>query len=74
MAKNKKEIEGLEAEAEIEETKEEKKKKEPKVKKEKKKMTANDKRKIAMKIAGWIMALAMLIGAIATIVGPLMYA
>ncbi len=56
------------------ELKEEKEvKKEKKEKTPKKKMTANDKRKIAMKIAGWIMALAMLIGAIATIVGPLMY-
>ena len=58
-------------ELELEEEKEVKKEKKEKT--PKKKMTANDKRKIAMKIAGWIMALAMLIGAIATIVGPLMY-
>ena len=73
MSKKAKKDYELELELEEETKKEEEVKKEKKEKAPKKKMTANDKRKIAMKIAGWIMALAMLIGAIATIVGPLMY-
>lgn len=39
----------------------------------KKKMSANDKRKIAMKIAGIIMALVMVIGMLITIIAPLIY-
>lgn len=39
----------------------------------KKKMSANDKRKITMKIAGIIMALVMVIGMLITIIAPLIY-
>lgn len=44
-----------------------------KVKTKKKKMTANDKRKLAMKIAGWIMALVMILGSLISIFGMLIY-
>lgn len=43
------------------------------VKTKKKKMTANDKRKLAMKIAGWIMALVMILGSLISIFGMLIY-
>ncbi len=39
----------------------------------KKKMTANDKRKLFMKIAGIIMALIMVLGTLISIMAPLVY-
>lgn len=39
----------------------------------KKKMTANQKRKLIMKIAGWIMALVMILGSLISIFGMLIY-
>ncbi len=44
-----------------------------KVKPKKKKMTANQKRKLMMKIVGWIMALVMIIGSLISIFGMLIY-
>lgn len=44
-----------------------------KVKPKKKKMTANQKRKVMMKIVGWIMALIMIIGSLISIFGMLIY-
>lgn len=39
----------------------------------KKKMTANDKRKVVMKIAGIIMAFVMIFGTLISIIAPLIY-
>ena len=39
----------------------------------KKKMTASQKRQLAMKIAGWIMALVMILGSLISIFGMLIY-
>lgn len=44
-----------------------------KVKPKKKKMTANQKRKLMLKIVGWIMALVMIIGSLISIFGMLIY-
>ncbi len=44
-----------------------------KVKPKKKKMTANDKRKLIMKIVGWIMAISMICGSLIALFAPLMY-
>lgn len=44
-----------------------------KVKPKKKKMTANDKRKLIMKIVGWIMAISMIGGSLIALFAPLMY-
>ena len=63
--KNKKNVEELE---ELEETEEEKVEKKPK-----KKMTKYEKRKIILKIVGWIMALAMIFGSLISIFGMLVY-
>lgn len=53
----------------VEKTEEEKVKFKPK----KKKMTANQKRKLVMKIVGWIMALVMIIGSLISMFGLLIY-
>ena len=42
-------------------------------KKAKKKMTANDKRKLGMKIAGFLMVIVMIFGTLISIFGMLMY-
>ena len=39
----------------------------------KKRKTAREKRAIAMKIAGWVMAISMIVGSIISIFGLLMY-
>lgn len=39
----------------------------------KRKMSANDKRKVFMKIAGILMALIMVLGTLITIIAPLVY-
>lgn len=39
-----------------------------------KKMTAYQKRKLIMKIAGWIMAIVMILGSLISIFGMLIYA
>jgi len=44
-----------------------------KVKPKKKKMTANDKRKLIMKIVGWLMAISMIGGSLIALFAPLMY-
>ena len=44
-----------------------------KVKPKKKKMTENDKRKLIMKIIGWIMAISMIGGSLIALFAPLMY-
>ncbi len=44
-----------------------------KVKKPKKKMTAHEKRKLVLKIVGWIMALSMFFGSLIALFAPLMY-
>ena len=44
-----------------------------KIKPKKKKMTANDKRKLIMKIVGWIMAISMIGGSLIALFAPLMY-
>lgn len=44
-----------------------------KIKKQKKKLSANEKRKIIFKIAGWIMAIAMIFGSLLSIFGLLIY-
>jgi len=44
-----------------------------KVKPKKKKLTANQKRKIVMKIVGWIMALVMIVGSLISMFGLLIY-
>ncbi len=44
-----------------------------KVKPKKKKMTANEKRKLVMKIVGWFMTLVMIIGSLISIFGLLIY-
>lgn len=44
-----------------------------KIKPKKKKMTANQKRKLVMKIVGWIMALVMILGSLISIFGMLIY-
>ncbi|MGN1371503.1 MAG: hypothetical protein ACI4XM_04450 [Candidatus Coprovivens sp.] len=46
---------------------------EEKIKPKKKKMTANQKRKLVMKIVGWIMALVMILGSLISIFGMLIY-
>ncbi len=43
------------------------------IKTKKKKMTANEKRKLGMKIAGWIMAIVMIFGTFISIFGMLIY-
>ena len=43
------------------------------IKPKKKKMTANDKRKLIMKIVGWIMAISMIGGSLIALFAPLMY-
>lgn len=49
------------------------KKEKVKVKKEKKKMTRAEKNRLMLKIAGWFMALIMIIGTLVTIFIPLIY-
>lgn len=44
-----------------------------KAKPKKKKMTSYQKRKLVMKIVGWIMALVMIIGALVSMFGLLIY-
>ncbi len=44
-----------------------------KAKPKKKKMTANEKRKLVMKIVGWFMTLVMIIGSLISIFGLLIY-
>lgn len=44
-----------------------------KVKKEKKKLTRTEKNRRVMKIAGWIMAIVMLLGTLISIFGMLVY-
>lgn len=44
-----------------------------KTKPKKKKMTANQKRKLMMKIVGWIMAIVMILGSLISIFGMLIY-
>lgn len=44
-----------------------------KVKPKKKRMTANDKRKLIMKIVGWLMAISMIGGSLIALFAPLMY-
>lgn len=61
------------AKKKVEEVKEEVETKKVKAKKDKKPKTSYEKRKLFFKIAGWIMALAMLFGAIATMIAPLIY-
>lgn len=39
----------------------------------KKKMTANQKRQLGMKIAGWIMAIIMILGSLMAVFGMLIY-
>lgn len=46
--------------------------KEEKIKPNKKKKTAHEKRKIVMQIVGWIMALIMVVGTLASIFAPLL--
>ncbi len=44
-----------------------------KVKPKKKRMTENEKRKLIMKIVGWIMAISMIGGSLIALFAPLMY-
>ena len=57
-----------------EDIKEEKEEKVKEVKKPiKKKRTAHEKRKLVLKIVGWLMALSMIFGSIMSIIGPLLF-
>lgn len=44
-----------------------------KIKPKKKKMTKHEKRKLAMKVVGWIMAFVMIFGSLISIFGMLIY-
>ena len=46
---------------------------EAKEKKPRKKMSANDKRKLGMKIVGWIMAISMIAGTLLSLLAPLIF-
>lgn len=43
------------------------------IKPKKKKLTSSQKRKIIMKVMGWIMAIAMIVGSLLSIFGLLIY-
>jgi len=39
----------------------------------KKKMTAHEKRKLVLKVVGWLMAISMIFGSLMSIIGPLLF-